>query len=249
MLYIADMTKENRIREARMKIPLTQQQLADAVGVSAQSVSQWERGETEPAPKHRSAIASALRADIRWLFYWSTDTWMEGDRIPVDTRVKKGSAAARQQGLKYYAPLVNRVTAGQWAEVVDPQSIWNGPEELLGIDSPPLIRPTKETQAVGQYMALEVDGESMEPEFQAGDIIIVDTGIEPIPGDFVVAKLDEEHEATFKKYRPRGKDDKGNPVIELTPLNPDYPSLTLSAASPGRVIGTMVEHRRFRAKR
>ncbi|MCZ4058067.1 S24 family peptidase [Pantoea sp. LMR881] len=41
----------------------------------------------------------------------------------------------------------------------------------------------------------------MEPDFKEGDVIIVDPEIEPVPGEFVVAK-NGEHEATFKKYRP-----------------------------------------------
>jgi len=86
----------------------------------------------------------------------------------------------------------------------------------------------------------------MEPEFQAGDVIIVDPNIQPRPGDFVVAKLDGEEKATFKKYRDRGSDQDGTRVIELVPSNPDYPTLRIDSRNPGKIIATMVEHRRRR---
>lgn len=45
----------NAIRAARQRKGLTQQQLADKLGVSKQSVSDWECGRNDPAP--RTAIA------------------------------------------------------------------------------------------------------------------------------------------------------------------------------------------------
>ncbi len=89
----------------------------------------------------------------------------------------------------------------------------------------------------------------MEPDFREGDKVIIDPEIQPRPGDYVVAKLANENEATFKKYRPRGSDKDGRPTIELVPLNPDWPTLVVDSDHPGRIIGTMVEHRRYRQRR
>ena len=78
--------------------------------------------------------------------------------------------------------------------------------------------------------------------------MILDPELPPQPGDFVVAKLDKEDKATFRKYRPRGFDDKGKPVIELAPLNEDYPMLVIDQRNRGRVVATMVEHRKYRRR-
>jgi len=88
----------------------------------------------------------------------------------------------------------------------------------------------------------------MLPEFHEGDKIVIDPEVAPQPGDLVIAKLDGDDEATFKKYRPRGVDSTGAPVIELVPLNDDWPTLTITADKPGRIMGTMVEHRRYRRR-
>jgi len=44
-----------------------------------------------------------------------------------------------------------------------------------------------------------------------------------------------------------GIDANGNDIIELVPLNQDFPSLR-SDTLPITIIGTMVEHRRYRRK-
>lgn len=87
----------------------------------------------------------------------------------------------------------------------------------------------------------------MLPEFRPGDRVVIDPSMAPNPGDFVVAKNGHE-EATFKKYRPRGRNADGVEVFELVPLNDDYPTLR-SDVENLRVIGVMVEHRkRYRVR-
>lgn len=93
---------------------------------------------------------------------------------------------------------------------------------------------------------LIISGRSMEPEFKEGDAVVIDPEVDPLPGDFVVAKNGQE-EALFKKYRPRGFIN-GEEVYELVPLNEDYPTVR-SDQEPIRIIGTMVEHRRYRKRR
>lgn len=95
--------------------------------------------------------------------------------------------------------------------------------------------------------ATELKGDSMEPDFLAGDIIVIDPTIHPRPGDFVVARVDQHvsysAERAFKKFRPKGVNENGIDVFELVPLNPDYPTIR-SDRQPCAIIGVMVEHRR-----
>ncbi|HBR6619831.1 TPA: helix-turn-helix domain-containing protein [Klebsiella pneumoniae] len=95
--------------------------------------------------------------------------------------------------------------------------------------------------------ALRIRGDSMEPDFREGDIVIIDADVYPTPGEFVAAS-NGSHEATFKKYRPVGIDQQGKEDFELVPLNSDYP-ICRSWEKPVKIIGTMVEHRIFRRKR
>ena len=133
-------------------------------------------------------------------------------------------------------PLISFVQAGLWREAVDPYGQGAGDDYLL-------------TQVnLGPHaFALTVRGESMQPEFREGDTIIIDPDVKPSPGDFVVA-MNDENEATFKKYRPRGVNEHGQSVIELVPLNEDFPTLR-SDFTPIEIIGTLMEHRRYRRQR
>ena len=48
------------IKEARLDARLTQQELAELVGVDQNTVSRWERGETEPSDLSRHALMEHL---------------------------------------------------------------------------------------------------------------------------------------------------------------------------------------------
>ncbi|MDE9479554.1 helix-turn-helix domain-containing protein [Xenorhabdus bovienii] len=95
--------------------------------------------------------------------------------------------------------------------------------------------------------ALRIDGDSMEPDFKAGDIVVIDPEVTPNPGEFVVA-VSYERETTFKKYRPIAINIDGTQHFELIPLNNDYPILDNQRIKI-TIIGTMVEHRIYRRKR
>ena len=79
-----------------------------------------------------------------------------------------------------------------------------------------------------ECFGLIIKGNSMEPTFIEGDLILVEPFAEPRPGDFVVARRDSDFstgtETTFKKYRTRGINKYGNVIFELVPLNEDYPT-------------------------
>lgn len=132
-------------------------------------------------------------------------------------------------------PLISYVQAGNWAEAADPYAAGDASEWLL-----------TDRDFSSSAFALEIKGSSMLPDFNPGDRVIIDPTVPPQPGDFVVAKNCEEG-ATFKKYRPRGTSERGDLIFELVPLNEDYPSMR-SDVTPIRIVGTMVEHRKYRRR-
>jgi SOS-response transcriptional repressor LexA len=129
-------------------------------------------------------------------------------------------------------PVISAVQAGRLKEVSDPYPLGAG-FAVEYVDDGGLSRWT---------FGLEIEGNSMMPEFKPGDRVIIDPELAPNPGDYVVAKNTRE-EATFKKYRPRGMDKNGHMVFELVPLNDDYPTMR-SDIEHLEVIGVMVEHRK-----
>lgn len=132
-------------------------------------------------------------------------------------------------------PVISYVQAGAWTAVSDPYSLGDSYDE---------IRPDRRVGP--RAYALEVKGDSMMTRYMDGDRIIVDPDIDPVPGDGVIAKPDNEDEATFKQYRPRGVDSRGRQIVELRPLNDLWPTITLDARNPGRIVGVVVEHHSYR---
>lgn len=132
-------------------------------------------------------------------------------------------------------PVISYVQAGHWTEAADPYAAGEGFAEIHA-----------DTVVGARAFALEILGPSMLNRFQERDRIIVDPDVQPMPGDFVVAKEDRDEGVTFKQYRPRGEDARGRPVIDLRPLNDDWPTITLDARNPGRIVGVMVEHHSYR---
>lgn len=94
---------------------------------------------------------------------------------------------------------------------------------------------------------LEIEGDSMLPKFEPGDIVIIEPEWTPRPGEYVAAKNGKQ-EATFKKYRQRGTDAAGNDIFELVPLNENYP-IVRSDETPLAIIGVMAEYRQKARKR
>ena len=75
--------KNLRMKAARAALDLSQQQLADAVGVSRQTINAIEKGDYNPTIKLCAAICRALGKTLDQLF-WEESASREGQRaLPV----------------------------------------------------------------------------------------------------------------------------------------------------------------------
>lgn len=223
--------QENRLQKTRLLISQAggQAAFADILGMSASQVSQFAGSKPSRSIGNKIAarIEEAFAKPAGWLDWPREDAEVNSlSTTPFDVNVVPASVGKRR------VPLINYVQAGQMTEI---GAHFSGEalEYLL-----------TDLDLSEHAFALEIQGDSMAPEFSPGDRIIVDQEVCPRPGDFVVARNGGE-EATFKKYRPRGINENGQEVFELTPLNPDYPTLR-SDRQHLAIIGVMVEHRRYR---
>lgn len=212
-----------RVRRLRKLRGLTQAEVARTFGVTRAAVLQWERGMTQPTADKIEILAKVLATSVNYLLTGDADKFSHPELSDASPVLKE-------------IPIISYVVAGDFTDISDAYATGDG---LDFVSTGLQIGPNT--------FALIVEGESMLPEFRPGDRIIVDPAVPPRPGDFVVARLEKEDRATFKKFRPRGADHNGIDVIDLVPLNEDWPTLRVDAINPGRVIGTLIEHhRRFR---
>lgn len=250
-LYDHGMKLKDWIRSARKASGLTQEQLGERLGVTKGNVSAWENARHEPSfaqlqqiseisgmalpdAEHISASSDSSKK-IHKAGLFSDSNVKSAHNTDIEPRERFDKNVTPAPLGERRIPVISFVQAGMMTEAVDPYSLGQGFETIL-----------TDLDVSDQTFALIIEGDSMTPEFQSQDKIIVDPNIEPRPGDFVVAKNTEE-EATFKKYRPRGTGEHGQMVFELVPLNDDYPTLH-SERDHLRIIGVMVEHRKYRRR-
>jgi len=181
-------------------------------GVSYVHIRDIELGKKTPSFNIVMALLRAYHADIQ-------EFLKETGYLPADVE------PAKIKKLRP-VPVISWVTAGKWHEVVDPYQ-------------PGVAEEWVESDVTGaNVFALRVKGDSMEPEFVEGDIIIVNPHIAPKPGDFVIVKNEENGEATFKQLKKYGE------TLILHPLNPKYPDIEITPRHKIRIIGKVVEKKK-----
>ena len=110
--------------------------------------------------------------------------------------------------LRGKVPVISWVQAGNWMDAIDNFAPGDAEEWI------------STTYAAKQNtFALRVTGDSMEPVFPAGCLIIVEPDCDPVHGSYVVAKRPGDGLATFKQLVFDGSQ------IYLKPLNNKYPLL------------------------
>jgi SOS-response transcriptional repressor LexA len=192
----------SRVKHARLRLDLTQQELADASGLKQSDISKIERGQilrTTGIP----ALARALRCNPNWL-----DT---GDGDPQwDNRANTSHGPAVSGAV----PLISWVQAGLWGEIVD---------NFQPGDAEEWIATT--AKAGKNAFALRIVGDSMAPKVPDGSIVIFDPHRGYQHGSLVLAKRTGDQMATFKQLWFDG------PTPYLKPLNERFPMLEMPADS------------------
>lgn len=171
-------------------------------------------------PKHRREIGHAFAREIEKAA-GKDEGWLDREQWAIaEPRSGYGNTEIAPT-LSRRVPLVSWVQAGSWCGVEDHYPPGEGEEQV----------PT--TAKVGpRAYALRVRGDSMEPKFPEGSIIIVDPDAAIDHRAFVIVRLDNEQEATFKQFIIDGD------RRYLKPLNPRYPILDISGPATfcGRVV-------------
>lgn len=221
-------TLGERIKKFRMALGLNQKDFAEACGKldTREKASKWgqsrignyETGTRMPDLEDIRIISSVLNIEPSDLAFGSSNT------IPATIGTTK-------------VPIISYIQAGQWTGIDDFRETCGDYEYIL-----------TDLEVSENAFALEIKGDSMEPDFIEGDRVIIDPDVQPHAGEFVAA-INGDYEATFKKYRPlEDLDEYGRQHFELIALNPDYHKLS-TLKQEIRIIGTMVEHRIYRRKR
>lgn len=120
-------------------------------------------------------------------------------------------------------PVVDMVAAGDWTETTDPYPV--GDAESWELCPVPHGENT---------FAVRISGESMLPKFEDGEIVFCDPSRQPENKDYVIAKLTDENQATFKQLVIEG----GQKMLKA--LNPGWPTKYVSINGNCHIVGKVI---------
>lgn len=198
-----------KMHRERMQPKVTQEKLAAMIPISRTYMADIERGHKMPSVEVRLALLRMLHIKPSEIF----------DKEDVDRLFPIHNSVEPAEMPQGRVPLISWVHAGELEYPFDPHQ--------------PGYAEDWYPSSVGDpnAFALSVEGDSMEPEFKEGEIIVASPGSEPQSGDFVVAKVNGR--AMLKQIFIRLN------KIVLKPLNETYKPIEVSRAEEVnlRIIG------------
>jgi SOS-response transcriptional repressor LexA len=208
--------------------------LAVEVGVSAVYISQILRGRRIPKDSILVKLSEVLRLDPRQVL-----SLAHYEKAPASARpylgTGQGGSATPEKfenvgpyplGRGQRIPVLGWVQAGQFSPSESADLTPQSPDDYVYSD------------ILGRNLfALRVENDSMEPVFHEGDIIIVNPNIKPESGDYVIARLKDKGEVTFKKLVVKEQ------RVILRPLNTKYDDIMLPEDEEFEIIGKVVERK------
>ncbi len=207
-------TLGTRLKNLRKSKKLTQQQVADAIGVSKTSVIYWEKDEN--LPKHDSLMTLAQILGV------TSDYLLSGKGSDsLDKNVANPFPIAGR-----LVPVISWVQAGTWT---------TADSVPIGTEFKEWLPPNPKCGKNGY--GLIVVGESMSPDFRPSDKIYVnpDFQISDLKtGDLVIVSCDGETEATFKKLIVESNG------MYLEPLNPKWHEKIIPLREGCKLVGKVV---------
>lgn len=178
------MGMSERIRERRLYMGYTQEELGDKLGLQKSAIAKYENGRVENIKRSVIAnMANILECSPAYLMGWEEP---------------KKTSASHKKGV--VINVLGRVAAGIPIEAV---------EEVIDTEE-----ITQEMAANGTYFGLQIKGNSMEPRMCEGDVVIVRQQEDADSGDIVIAMVngDDATCKRLRKYRDGIELISNNPV-------------------------------------
>ena len=190
-------------------------QIAQSLGIKPQKISEWKNGTTRSYEKYLDAIAKEFDVTIDFLV----------NGTPYPTNATKADPAARTP-VQFWGKVSAGI--GAYAE---------------GIPIRTMPADDEDMQEGYEYAWLEVEGDSMYPDLQDGDYILVRVQDTAESGDMVVALVDNgcETDGLVKRIEI----EEGN-HLALISTNPAYPPRVFigDRMNDVRIFGVVVSSKR-----
>lgn len=199
-------TVGDRIRQVRQEQDVTQQELADYIGVSKQAVYKYENNIVTNIPTDKvDAIAKRLKVSPAYLMGW------EEQPTPKPTSPTPIPPGFQPMPKMDWVPLVGRIACGT------PITAEENVEQMVCVPS-----------RWHSTFTLTCKGDSMEPRIHDGDLVAIRSQPEVEQGEIAAVRIGDE--ATLKHVYLHEN------FIELRPENPAFESIILTKEEMNTVV-------------
>lgn len=227
----------DRIKTARKAASLSQGALADLVGVSPRTVSNYENGHTPPATEVLSAIATATRKSVAWLL----ETDAGGDGAPGSEPSAPESARGQSKTMLARKVETMRIPIATMGHAANGP---NGGRDNSDAEEEALDTPVTFVQRLlggrkpepGTIFWSYVVGESMEPWLPDGTPILIERCSEIGDGGRYALWVDDGSGDIIKRCERLG----GN-RLHLISDNRSFPSRVLEHVTDADTSDTYVD--------
>ncbi len=207
----------NRITQARKAQGITIKTLSERTQtLSPARISNWEQGTRSPGPLEAKLLAENLKVSASYLLCLTDNP--------------QGELTHTSGHSHRFIPVLTMADANNAKNLVDGSDT----ERTIVVDG------FNKSQNSKCLFAVIVEDNSMQPQFNVGDLVIVDAELSVKPGDYVLAYLLEKKQTVLRKYG-----EVSGSVFQLLASNELWATVNVKQADEAKLIGVVVEHRRI----
>jgi len=208
----------NRITQSRKALGITIKELSSRIGtLTAARISNWEQGTRSPGPAEAKLLAKALNVSASYLLCLT-------DNVQGELSQSSGSGSR-------FIPVLKIDDAAQAKELLNAGS---------GLLKTIVVDEFNKSHTSQYLFAVQLEDSSMQPEFNVGDVVVIDAELKPNPGDYVLAYLATKKQTALRKY---GEADEC--LFQLLASNELWATVSVKNTDDVMVVGVMIEHRRY----
>ena len=207
------------LRRYRRGRGMTLAALAERVGVTPGYLSMIENRRVDNPPSMKVLLRLEAALSVRDASLCRAAQW---EKTPGPIREELERSRRGEQAVSQPAgasvPLINKVAAGYPTGFTDLGYPAGVGDDVVHVPGYTGLHGGNDPDA----LAATVCGDSMLPDYRAGDIVVFSPLADVVDGSDCFARLEPDHESTFKRIF-FGPDD----TIRLQPLNKAYPARTV----------------------
>lgn len=215
-------TKEqisNRITKSRKALGITIKELsARTTSLSPARISNWEQGTRSPGPMEAKLLAEHLNVSASYLLCL--------------TENPQGELALNSENGMRYVPVLSMKESVHMKEITAQNSFAS--ENTVIVD-----RFNKSCKSPLLFAAI-VEDNSMQPELNPGDVVVVDGESMPKPGNYVLAYLCQKKQTVFRKYG-----EAEGCLFQLLANSDLWATVSIKQPEEAEILGVVVEIRKY----